>query len=156
MKTIAVFLTVLMATLPCAAQKNLARQPKRVDAETTPATGQTLPLRRLILYSNGVAYFERRGTVSGHAEISLPFKQSQVDDVLKSMVVLDLGKGKIGAVSYNSSAPPSARLGEIPFSIEAGTNDDGSATAQGLAGVLSQLQGARVTVTTTGREATGS
>ena len=37
------------------------------------------------------------------------FKQSQVDDVLKSLVVLDLGKGRIGAVSYNSSAPPSAR-----------------------------------------------
>ena len=32
-----------------------------------------LPLRRVILYSNGVAYFERRGTVSGKAEIvSLP------------------------------------------------------------------------------------
>lgn len=51
---------------------------------------QTLPLRRVILYSNGVAYFERRGMVRGHAEVELAFKQSQVDDVLKSMVVLDL------------------------------------------------------------------
>ena len=74
----------------------------------------------MILYSNGVAYIERRGTVSGHAEVNLSFKQSQVDDVLKSMVVLDLGQGRIGAVSYNSSAPPSARLADIPFSIGAG------------------------------------
>jgi len=105
--------------------------------------GQVLPLRRVILYSNGVAYFERRGAVTGRAEINLSFKQSQVDDVLKSLVVLDLGRGRVGAVSYNSSAPPSARLNEIPFSIEASTNGDETG---GLAGVLQQLQGARVAV----------
>src|SRR5262245_2891352 len=114
---------------------------------------QTLPIRRVILYSNGVAYIERRGTVTGHAEINLSFKQSQVDDVLKSMVVLDLGQGRIGAVSYNSSAPPSARLADIPFSIAAGTGDENGG---GLAGVLTQLQGARVIVATANRTATGS
>ncbi len=112
-----------------------------------------LPLKRVIIYSNGVAYFERRGTVTGKAEINLSFKQSQVDDVLKSLVVLDLGKGRIGAVSYNSSAPPSARLKEIPFSISAGTN--GGAFG-GLAGVLYQLQGAKVAVTANNRAATGA
>src|SRR5947199_8826812 len=55
-------------------------------AATRPNT-QALPIRRVILYSNGVAYIERRGMVSGHAEINLSFKQSQVADVLKSMVV---------------------------------------------------------------------
>jgi hypothetical protein len=121
-------------------------------AATRPNT-QTLPIRRVILYSNGVAYIERRGMVSGHAEISLSFKQSQVDDVLKSMVVLDLGQGRIGAVSYNSSAPPAARMADIPFSIEAGTENGNNG---GLAGVLSQLQGARIIVATATRTATGS
>ena len=107
----------------------------------------------MILYSNGVAYIERRGTVTGHAEIDLSFKQSQVDDVLKSMVVLDLGQGRIGAVSYNSSAPPSARMADIPFSIEAGT---ASGNKGGLAGVLSQLQGARVVVAVANRTVIGS
>src|SRR4030095_10626161 len=93
---------------------------------------------------------ERRGTVTGHAEIDLSFKQSQVDDVLKSMVVLDLGQGRIGAVSYNSSAPPSARMADIPFSIEAVSGNGG------LAGVLSQLQGARVVVAVANRTVTGS
>ena len=120
-------------------------------ARTTQAN--SLPLRRAILYSNGVAYFERRGLVSGRAEINLSFKQSQVDDVLKSLVVLDLGKGRVGAVSYNSSAPPSARLNEIPFSIEAATGNDATG---GLAGVLEQLQGARVAVTANNRTVTGS
>jgi hypothetical protein len=103
-----------------------------------------LPIRRVILYSNGVAYIERRGVVSGNAEINLSFKQSQVDDVLKSMLVLDLGQGKIGAVSYNSSMPTGARMSEIPFSVNPLTADGG-----GIAGVLAQLQGAKVSVTTT-------
>ncbi|HLL15674.1 MAG TPA: hypothetical protein VK388_11460 [Pyrinomonadaceae bacterium] len=135
---------VLPATAP--AERYALDRPERGSA-----TGQTLPIRRVILYSNGVAYIERRGMVSGHAEVNLSFKQSQVDDVLKSMIVLDLGQGRIGAVSYNSSAPPSARIADIPFSVASATQ------SSGLAGVLGQLQGARVVVTTTnGRAATGS
>jgi hypothetical protein len=116
-------------------------------------TRNSLPIRRVILYSNGVAYIERRGIVSNHAEVSLSFKQSQVDDVLKSMVVLDLGKGRIGAVSYNSSEPSSSRIAEIPFAISAWTDGNNNG---GLAAVLSQLQGARVIVATANRTETGS
>ena len=126
---------------------------ERTPAATRAGTAQTLPIRRVILYSNGVAYVERRGTVTGHAEVDLSFKQSQVDDVLKSMVVLDLGRGRVGAVSYNSSAPPSARMADIPFSISPAT----AGHTGGLAGVLGQLQGARVAVTTaSGRTVSGS
>ena len=111
-----------------------------------------LPIKRVILYSNGVAYIERRGFVSGNAEINLSFKQSQVDDVLKSMVVLDLNQGKIGAVSYNSSAPASARTAEIPFSVEAESGENGG----GISEVLSQMQGAKVLVASTKGTAAGS
>ena len=115
----------------------------------------TLPIRRVILYSNGVAYIERRGIVSGNAEINLSFKQSQVDDVLKSMVVLDLGQGKIGAVSYNSSAPASARTAEIPFRVQSESEETDNSSG-GMADVLSQLQGAKVIVASTKGTATGS
>ena len=30
-----------------------------------------LPIRRVVLYSNGVSYIERRGVVSGNAEVNL-------------------------------------------------------------------------------------
>ncbi|HEX8735043.1 MAG TPA: hypothetical protein VF721_06970 [Pyrinomonadaceae bacterium] len=119
-------------------------RPKAVAPVQAVNNQNQLPIRRVILYSNGVAYIERRGMVSGNAEINLSFKQSQVDDVLKSMLVLDLGQGKIGAVSYNSSAPTGARMSEIPFSVNPLTPDGG-----GIAGVLAQLQGAKVSVTTT-------
>lgn len=153
-------ITMLVVLSPAAqsqsrtARRSAPRSPVNANQlSVNRAAGQSLPLHRVILYSNGVAYFERRGTVSGHAEVNLPFKESQVNDVLKSMVVLDLGKGRIGAVSYNSSAPPSARLAEIPFSIEAGTDND---SAGGLAAVLKQLQGARATVTTARGAVTGA
>lgn len=151
---------VLVLSLVCALTVNAQNRvyprqnakPAPVSSVKPASNGQVLPIRRVILYSNGVAYIERRGVVSGRAEINLSFKQSQVDDVLKSMVVLDLGQGRIGAVSYNSSAPVGARMAEIPFSVEAQT--DGS--NGGLAGVLAQLQGARVAVVSTKGAATGS
>ncbi len=115
----------------------------------------TLPIRRVILYSNGVAYIERRGMVTGNAEVNLSFKQSQIDDVLKSMVVLDLGQGRIGAVSYNSSQPASARTAEIPFGIAPET-EDSNGSSGGLAGVLGQIQGAKVLVTSSKGTQTGS
>jgi Carboxypeptidase regulatory-like domain len=153
-----IFLALLVA-FPAGAHAAAKRPARRAaaPAKAAPAhaaeevRAQTLPIRRVILYSNGVAYIERRGTVTGRAEIALSFKQSQVDDVLKSMVVLDLGQGRIGAVSYNSSAPPSARMADIPFSVPSETHGGG------LAGILRQLQGARVVVTTKqNRAATGA
>jgi hypothetical protein len=126
-----------------------------VARDASSANSTVLPIRRVILYSNGVAYIERRGTVTGNAEVNLSFKQSQIDDVLKSMVVLDLGQGRIGAVSYNSSMPASARTAEIPFGVKSET-DEGNGETGGMAGVLGQLQGAMVTVASTRATATGS
>ena len=150
--------TLLLIVVSLLSVNGFAQTRRAARAVTAPTlnaktTTQTLPIRRVILYSNGVAYIERRGTVTGHAEIDLSFKQSQVDDVLKSMVVLDLGQGRIGAVSYNSSAPPAARLADIPFSVEPGTQNENQG---GLAGVLTQLQGAHVIVATASRTAAGS
>jgi hypothetical protein len=148
-----------MGRLRSTVQRSVIRNPMSPagqtgrDAGTQSEFRNSLPIRRVILYSNGVAYIERRGIVRNHAEVGLSFKQSQVDDVLKSMVVLDLGKGRIGAVSYNSSAPSSSRMAEIPFAISALTDGNNGG---GLAGVLSQLQGARVIVATANRTVIGS
>src|SRR4029077_11798606 len=60
-------------------------------------------------------------------------------------------QGKIGAVSYNSSAPVSSRMSEIPFSVNPVSGDGG-----GISGVLSQLPGAKVVVASTKGTVTGS
>ncbi len=140
---------------PALAQRRTTRAARPVATAEPPAIStssaerQILPLKRVVLYSNGVAYFERRGTVTGRAEIALDFKQSQIDDVLKSMLVLDLGKGRIESVSYNTSLPAEARLDEIPFSVDA-------AEPAGLAAILKKLQGARVAVTGATKSVTGA
>ena len=145
---------ILVCSISMPAQMRLAKQTQPIKQNSPKSENNAvnqLPIRRVILYSNGVSYIERRGIVSGDAEVNLSFKQSQVDDVLKSMVVLDLGQGKIGAVSYNSSAPVSARMAEIPFSVSPLTGEGG-----GIAGVLAQLQGAKVAVTSSKGTAIGS
>ncbi len=146
-------LLLLVSVCVCVVQAQSVRNTSAAARPSAPAN--SLPIRRVILYSNGVAYIERRGFVTGNAEIDLSFKQSQVDDVLKSMVVLDLGQGKIGAVSYNSSMPASARTAEIPFSIDP-QSEQSDGAGGGLAGVLSQLQGAKVMVTSLKGTASGS
>lgn len=146
------FLTILVCAITANGQAIQKKQLSTVQTPISSATPRiyatTLPIRKVVLYSNGVAYIERRGFVTGNAEINLAFKQSQVDDVLKSMIVLDLGQGKIGSVSYGSSMPASARTAEIPFSVEAET-EESEGVSGGLANVLGQLQGARVVVTST-------
>jgi len=153
MKRTLLLVVVCLISIDAFAQTRRTTRSTAAQSPKATSSTQTLPIRRVILYSNGVAYIERRGTVTGHAEVDLSFKQSQVDDVLKSMVVLDLGQGRIGAVSYNSSAPPAARMAEIPFAISASTDGNNGG---GLAGVLSQLQGARVIISTGARVISGS
>lgn len=142
---------ILLCSISIPAQMRSKKQVRTTLPKPTQTADNKLPIKRVILYSNGVAYVERRGIVSGNADVDLSFKQSQVDDVLKSMIVLDLGQGQIGAVSYNSSAPVSSKMAEIPFSVNPLTADGG-----GLAGVLAQLQGAKVAVSSTKGAATGS
>jgi len=142
---------ILLCSISIPAQMRSKKQIRPTLPKPTQTADNKLPIKRVILYSNGVAYVERRGIVSGNADVDLSFKQSQVDDVLKSMIVLDLGQGQIGAVSYNSSAPVSSKMAEIPFSVNPLTADGG-----GLAGVLAQLQGAKVAVSSSKGAATGS
>ena len=147
---------VLVCSISAQAQVVGKKSPaKQFAPPNAQAAANTLPITRVIVYSNGVAYIERRGFVAGNAEVNLSFKQSQVDDVLKSMVVLDLGQGRIGAVSYNSSQPVTARTAEIPFSVES-KSENSDESDGGLAEVLVQLQGAKVVVTSTKGTATGA
>lgn len=69
-----------------------------------------LPVRRVVLYKNGVGYFEHSGRVRGTQDVTIDFTTAQLNDVLKSLTVLDLGKGHITGVSYNSTAPLEQRL----------------------------------------------
>ncbi|MDR2792431.1 MAG: DUF4139 domain-containing protein [Treponema sp.] len=51
--------------------------------------GTDLAITRIALFSSGVGFFERSGSVSGAASIVLPFNAGVIDDALKSLAVND-------------------------------------------------------------------
>src|SRR5215475_12635670 len=103
------------------------------------------PLRRVTLYKHGVGYFERQGRVSGDQQVTFLFDAAQMNDVLKSLVVLDLGKGSdrgsISSVTFDSTKPVDRRLEEFGLRL------DGS-NSVGLTSLLGQLKGVRVEMRT--------
>jgi len=54
-----------------------------------------LPVRRVVLYKNGVGYFEHLHRVRGSQDVHVDFTSAQLNDVLKSLTVLDLSGGRI-------------------------------------------------------------
>ncbi|MFP2930175.1 hypothetical protein ACLESO_34260, partial [Pyxidicoccus sp. 3LG] len=106
-----------------------------------------LPIRRVVLYKHGVGYFERRGKVSGSDTLNLDFKARDMNDVLKSLTVLDLSGGSVSAVSYDSTKPLEQLLAEATIRIP----EDNSLTA-----LLGQIKGARVRARVGGGQVEGS
>ena len=68
-----------------------------------------LPIRRMILYKHGVGYFERRGAVAG-TELRLSFPRTAMDDVLKSLIALDLGAGQVRGVDFETPEDRAAQI----------------------------------------------
>ena len=93
-----------------------------------------LPVRQVILYKNGVGYFERAGQLRAGESARLEFKATDMDDVLKSLTIGDQG-GKVSGVRYDSSEPLAAQLGRFPFRL------DGQVS---LAAFLDQIRAARI------------
>jgi len=96
-----------------------------------------MPVKRVVLYKNGVGYFEHSAHVRGNQDLGIDFTTAQLNDVLKSLTVVDLGDGRISGVRYNSIAPLDERLKalRLPFGEDVNRAD-----------FLSALRGSRVEV----------
>jgi hypothetical protein len=95
-------------------------------------------VRKVVLYKNGVGYFEHSGSVTGSQRVSIDFTSSQLNDVLQSLTVLDEGGGHIAGVNYNSTTP----LAEQLKTLALGMTDDPTSTE-----LFQALRGQRVEVT---------
>lgn len=69
------------------------------------ASPADLPITRVVLFTNGVGYFEHEGVVSDTQELRLDVPVEQMDDLLQSLVVQDFGGGSIRPVRYGSRDP---------------------------------------------------
>ncbi|HKP00167.1 MAG TPA: hypothetical protein VJU02_00915 [Nitrospiraceae bacterium] len=97
-----------------------------------------VPLSKISLYSSGVGYFQHDGTVNNRTRLDLRLYTSQINDMLKSLVVQDFGGGKISSITYGARDPVTKTLGSF------GINLNGNPT---LGQILMQVRGEPVEVT---------
>ena len=105
---------VAVAGLACVA---VAQDEKTIKVGGQEArANQPLPIKSLTLYRSGVGSFERRGMVDAGQKIQLRFATEQINDMLKSMVILDEQKG-LQSVAYGSKEPLAKRLAAFGVNI---------------------------------------
>ena len=102
------------------------------------AESATLPLSKVVLYSSGIGYFQHDGTIANRVQLDLRFSATQINDLLKSLVVQDFGGGKISTVTYGSRDPVAKTLGSFGINLHGNPS---------LGQILTQVRGERVEVT---------
>ncbi len=96
-----------------------------------------IPVKRVVMFSSGVAFFEHGGEVDGNAQVDLKFNVKDINDLLKSMVLQDDGGGRISTVSYGSKDPITRTLST--FTINLTQNPT-------LADLLGQIRGEQIEI----------
>ena len=127
------FVSSLMAGLAALAACGGAQPRHPVLTQAPP-----LELDRVVLYRNGVGYFERAGKVSGDV-LTLKVRKDQVNDLLKSLTVVERSTGR--AVSVSMPLDPQTWANAAIATLRPGQGS--------LAEVLDALRGSDVTVATT-------
>jgi outer membrane protein OmpA-like peptidoglycan-associated protein len=72
-----------------------------------------LALDRVVLFQNGIGYFERHGEVEGSA-VRMQFAPHEIDDVLKTVTVIDADSAAVANVEV---AEPDQRAKEVPVTL---------------------------------------
>lgn len=102
-----------------------------------PSADATLRLSRVVLYRNGIGYFEREGRVDGDV-LRLKVRKDQINDMLKSLTVVKRDGGQ--AVSISMPLDPQTWANAAMATLAPGRGS--------LAEVLDSLRGTRVVLST--------
>src|SRR6478672_10302123 len=121
-KALAVVCLLTLISNPILADENSSSTPVEKSkpsphSDTLSVEPAKLPIRRVVLYKNGVGYFEHLGHVHGSQDVHIDFTSAQLNDALKSLTVLDLSGGRITGVDYNSEAPLARRLATLRLAL---------------------------------------
>ena len=128
---VCLFIVPLFSAVALAAQG----QVEKSDA----ATEEKLPLSQVVLFTSGVGYFQREGTVNGNTDIDLYFRSRDINDLLKSLVIQDLDGGEVSGATYASRDPLTRTLQS--FAIDLTGNP-------GIGHILAQARGEEVELAT--------
>jgi hypothetical protein len=66
------------------------------------AETSSLKVREVTLFKHGVSFFTLKGKIKGTSTISLEFKKNEMNDVLKSLLVLDMNGGFVSSIAYDA------------------------------------------------------
>jgi hypothetical protein len=104
------YLLVPLAAVAMLAAGLIAVKPAASSVEEKKESGKSptaalLPVAQVVLFSSGVGYFQREGSIDGDQRIDLTFPTQDINDLIKSMTLHDLDGGHIDAVSYESNVP---------------------------------------------------
>ncbi len=111
------------------------------------AAAANIPIKRIVLYKHGVAYFERSGQVAEGEESRLEFKSSEMNDVLKSFTVRDADGGQVTGVRYDANESMDQRLAKFPFHLGDG---------EFVTAFLDRMKGSELELTIDGRPVIGT
>jgi hypothetical protein len=101
-----------------------------------------LNVKKVIIFKHGVSYYILEGTVKGTDTFELEFKIDEMDDVLKSLFVLDTSeKGYISSISYDAALDTSQLLKSIMLNIP---------DKDSFSSLITQIKGANINLTITG------
>ena len=124
-----------------------AKLPDLAREQAQPAAGQNpnpnlkpanpLPISKVVLFNSGVGYFHRSGMVEGDARVDLQFQATDINDLIKSMV-LDDPKGIVLPLRYDSQEPIEKTLRS--FAINLSTNPT-------FGQILNQARGEKIELT---------
>jgi hypothetical protein len=110
-------------------------------AQTASSANEMLPVRAVTLFSSGVSYTVREGDINGNATVPLSFRTGQINDILKSLVLID-EKGTVQPAVYGAKDPIGRTLQSFAVDVTQPLS---------RADLLNRMRGAKVTVETTER-----
>ncbi|MHA2288634.1 MAG: hypothetical protein ACXABG_07595 [Promethearchaeota archaeon] len=103
-----------------------------------------LNVKKVIIFKHGVSYYILEGIVKGTDTFELEFKIDEMDDVLKSLFVLDTSeKGYISSISYDAALETSQLLKSIMLNIP---------DRDSFSSLITQIKGANINLTITGEK----
>ena len=98
-----------------------------------------LNVKKVIIHKTGISFFINEGLIKGTGTFELEFKIDEMNDVLKSLFVLDTSdKGYISSISYDAALETSQLLKYIMLNIP----DNNS-----FSSLITQIKGATITLT---------
>src|SRR5262245_19469484 len=114
-----------------------ARNEEKAKESGKSPTASLLPIGQVVLFSSGVGYFQREGTIEGDSRVDLTFPATDINDLIKSMTLRDLDGGHISAVSYDGNVPVERTLQSFAVNLT------GNPT---FSSILNQARGEKVEV----------